>query len=223
MVIIGCPVHNDLEAFRNAISTFMNSTQADYKIVIIESESTDGTKEYCDELAKNPKIEVIHTKREGPLKAYNQLFQIAKERGEDLLLIQTDVTFFKLYKRDWLNEMIEIAKDERIGAVVTINYGGISGPDYLDGFKWIGGWCSYITNRAIQKVGGFDENYPKGWGVDIDLTYAILNAGLHIFKLDYWVEHHMSNERLHDTQNFEENEKAKKEAGKYFRNKWGIK
>jgi GT2 family glycosyltransferase len=220
MVIVGIPVRNDLEAFREAISSFMNSTKADYQIVVIESESTDGTKEFCD-LCKSPKVEIIHTKKEGPLKAYNRLFQIAKERGEDLLLTQTDVKFFKLFKRDWLQEMIDKAKDKKVGAVVPLNGGGISGPTYINGFKWIGGWCSYITNRAINKVGGFDENYPKGWGVDIDLTYAILDAGFNIEVINYWVEHHMSNERIHDSQNIEENEKAKKEASIYFRNKWG--
>jgi len=38
--------------------------------------------------------------------------------------------------------------------------------------------------------------------------------------MDYWVHHHMSNERLHD--NDPNTEQAKQDSAKYFRNKWKL-
>jgi glycosyltransferase involved in cell wall biosynthesis len=85
-VIIGVPVHNDFESFKAMIESLVISTNSFDKLIIIESASTDATAEYCDFLVTaHPKIEVIHTAKEGPLKAYNRLFAIAKERKCGLL------------------------------------------------------------------------------------------------------------------------------------------
>jgi glycosyltransferase involved in cell wall biosynthesis len=215
--LIGIPVHNDLECFREMISSLINSTSYFDKIIIIESESTDGTKEFCDNLQRQYRfIEVIHTKKEGPLNAYNRLFELAIKLGKDLFLTQTDVIFPKLYKRDWLKIMSDIAQLEGVGAVIPINGGGISGPDYVDGFLWMGGWASYYPIEILNKVGGYDD-MPNGWGVDIDHSYRISKIGK-IVQFNYWVDHHMSNDRVHDS-----DEKGKKDASRYFKLKWGLK
>ena len=222
-VIIGIPVCNDLETFRHTIKSIMKTTNFPYKLLIVESGSTDGTREYCDLL---PKIypfldlEIIHTKKEGPLKAYNRIIDFAIKEETDLLMSQTDVIFYKLYKRDWLEIMYNIAQDKQVGAVIPINGGGVSGPDYIEGFPWVGGWCTYLPIRTLLKVGHFDNQFPNGYGVDIDLTYRIHKAGLGIMRINYWVDHHMMNERQHD--NDKDTEKAKKEASKYFKKKWKL-
>jgi GT2 family glycosyltransferase len=218
MTIIGIPVYNGYESFKAMFDSLLNSTDAFDKIYIIESSSTDGTAEYCDILMKIfRRVEVIHTKKEGPLTAINMLFNIAKEQKQDLFLTQSDVLFPRLYKRDWLQQMKEAAQKEDCGLVTCLNGCGVSGPDYLEGLNWVGGWCIYIPYRAIEKVGGYDINYPQGWGVDIDYTISILNAGFNIHKIYYWVDHHMINDREHDA-----DEEGKKAASKYFKKKWKL-
>ena len=222
-VMIGIPVHNDLETLRHTIKSIMKTTNFPFKLVIVESGSTDGCFEYCDLIPKIypwMDVEIIHTKREGPLKAYNLLFNKAIYYEMDLLLTQTDVIFYKLYKRDWLQMMYEIAKNKGVGAVTSINGGGVSGPDYIDGFFWVGGWCTYVPYRTLLKVGGFDEDFPNGYGVDIDWTYRIHLAELNVVRMNYYVDHHMMNERIHDID--PKTEEAKKEASKYFKKKWNI-
>jgi len=217
-LMIGIPLRNDRESFGAMYFSLVSSTRAYDKIVIIESESTDGSRELCEQFKKtNPKLEVIHTPKEGPLKAYNRLFKLAKERKCDLFLTQTDVLFPVLYKRDWLGIMKDIAKNETIGAITSINGGGVSGPTYIDGFEWLGGWCTYYPYRTIEKVGGYDEDFPNGYGVDIEHTYRIYQSGLNILKLNYWVDHHMMNAREHD--NHPDVEKHKKACQIYFRKK----
>ncbi|MEK6883280.1 MAG: hypothetical protein AABY22_26875 [Nanoarchaeota archaeon] len=218
--IIGIPVKNDLESFQYMIRSLEGSTNSYDKIIIIESNSTDGAKEYTDLLyQKNSKIEVQHIDCTS-LQAYNKLFHIARQQESDLLITQTDVYFPRLYKRDWLNEMRLIAQDKDIGAITTINGGGISGPDYINGLYWLGGWATYFPFRTIDKIGKYDENFPGGYGVDIDYSYRIYKANLQVTRLDYWVEHHMNNAREHDTS--PDSERLKKEASIYFKKKWGF-
>lgn len=214
--LIGVPVHNDFQAFKEMIDSLLMSTSYFDRIVIIESGSTDGTKEFTDSLPKD-KFEVIHTDKEGPLKAYNRLFEIARKENKDLLITQTDVIFPKLYRRDWLHLMSQIAETKGIGMVVPINGGGVSGPDYLNGLHWVGGWCTYISNKCWSVFWGYDEKYPMGYGVDIDMTYLI-GKYFNIVQMNYWVDHHMQNQRDHD--NHPDSQKAMKEAGNYFKQKW---
>lgn len=217
-VIIGIPVKNDLESFKAMIDSLIHSTQAYDQIVIIESESTDGCAHFCDCLAKlYSSVEVIHAKTKTPLDAYNKLFDLALERKMDLLLTQTDVIFPKLYKRDWLEQMKDAAQKPECTLVTCINGGGVSGPEYLANFNWAGGWCTYVPLRTMGRIGGFDENFPYGWGVDIDYTYAATRYGV-VYVINYWVDHHMMNEREHDKS--EDSEKQMKASAKYFKEKW---
>jgi glycosyltransferase involved in cell wall biosynthesis len=220
-VIIGIPVHNDLESLKATIQSIIESTEFPHEIVIVESGSTDGADEYCDYLELTKKnVRVYHTPKEGPLKAYNFLFQLAGNEGHDLLLSQTDVIYPKLYKRDWLRAMWEASKIPECGAVIPVNGGGISGPDYIDKYRWIGGWCTYLPLKTVEKT-RFDENFPSGYGVDIDLTYQITNKlNKRIYTLPFWVDHHMMNERIHDKN--ENTELMKKKSAEYFRKKWKL-
>jgi len=216
--IIGIPVHNDLEAFREMMYSLLHSTKHFDKIILLESGSTDGTAEECDIFATyNENIEVIHTKKEGPLKAMNQLFDIAIKEQKDIFFTQTDVLFPKLYKRDWLEQMSKLAENPLSGMITCLNGGSVSGDSYLNGFYWIGGWCMYVPIHAINKVGKYDEEYPNGWGVDVDYTYAMAKNGLQNIQINYWVDHHMQNNRSHD-----DDEEGKQAAAKRFKKKWTL-
>jgi len=223
-MIIGIPIYNDKEGLKYAIYSFLYSTMARDKIILLESESTDDSAKFCDDLAKfYDFVEVIHTPKEGPMKAYNRLFQIAKERKQDLFLTQTDVIFPRRYNMDWLQEMKRIA-EERVDAGLITCYGGggHSGPDFIDGFFWVGGWCTYVPYRTIEKLGGYDENYPLGWGCDIDYSYAVTQLGLQIYTIDYWVDHHPNYVKGHEHEHVGNQEQLVKEAYTYMRKKWKV-
>ena len=220
-VMVGCPSRNDLSCLQLMINSLFNSTRCIDKLVIIDGNSTDGSKEYCDYLAKiDNRIEVYHLNTKTPLEAYNHLFDMAKERKMDLLLTQTDVIFPKCFNRDWLEEMIKIAQIEQVGAVTCLNGMGISGPDYIDGFNWLGGHCSYYPLRTLEQIGGFDKDFPNGYGVDIDHTYRISKSGLQIVRTNYWTDHHMGNSREHDKD--EKTEQMKRDSSLFFKKKWGL-
>lgn len=222
-VIVGIPVHNDFPYFKDTIEALYNSTNFPFTLIVVESESKDGSQEYAKLLPKlYPKkdVEIIHTKKEGPLKAYNKLFEKALEYESDLYLIQTDVIHFRLYRRDWLFEMNQIATNETIGLIAPYGAWGIAGKEYAQGFNWIGGWACYIPLRTIELIGGYDSNYPKGWGVDIDYSANVVQHGLKQAYAPFWVQHHMLNNRNHEAD--EDAEKLKKQAAEYFRKKYKL-
>lgn len=224
-MITGIPIYNDIEGLKYAFYSFLNSTLIRDKIVLLESESTDGSAEYCDELEKfYDFVEVVHTKKEGPMKAYNRLFQIAKERKEDLFLTQTDVIFPKCKNKDWLHHMKDIA-EERIDCGMVTCYGGGGtcwGDDFINGFQWVGGWCTYIPYRTIEKLGGYDENIPLGWGADIDYTYNVIKSGWQVYYMNYWVDHYPDYVKNHEHEKVDNIEELKKEAFRYMREKWKV-
>ena len=223
-MIIGIPVYNDCEGLKYAIYSFLYSTMARDKIILMESESTDGSAEFCDELANYYDfIEVHHVPKEGPRAAYNRLFDIAKERKEDLFLTQTDVIFPRRYNMDWFEEMKRIA-EQRVDAGLITCYGGggHSGPEFINGFFWVGGWCTYVPYRTIEKIGGFDKDIPMEWGVDIDYTYAVQQLGYKVYTIDYWVDHHPNYVDNHEHEKIANKEQLVNDAFEYMRKKWKL-
>ena len=169
-----------------AVSALFHSTSFPFKLILIESESTDGTAEYCDEMAKSDRIEVYHTPKKGYQNALN--FGIKKAADLDVYITQDDVIHSRLYGRDWLKDMNGLSKRENVGQVTTIAGHGKSGPQYLEGLIWAGSWSMYLSRRTINEVGLFDENMMTG--DDIDYSYRCSKKGKVVVLIDYWVQHH---------------------------------
>lgn len=215
-VAIILPCHNSMPHLKPMIEHLYTSTKFPFKLIIIESESTDGTKEFVDKLSEEfNNLEVYHTKKEGLTKAIN--FGIEKAGDLDVYITQDDVIHFRLYRRDWLLEMYDTSKLKEKTAIVTgIAGGGVSGDQYIKGLPWAGTWNTYLTRRAINDIGLYDENMSPG--DDIDFCYRLGLKGWHGLTIDFWVQHH----RLTEHGNVDQTEKQNK-MGEYFRIKHGIK
>ena len=215
-VAIIMPCYNCMPFLIEAIESIYNSTKMNFKLILVESESTDGTAEYCDSLLKKyNNLEIYHTPKKGLTNAINIGIEMA--RCNDVYITQADVIHFKLYGRDWLYEMFMTAhEDENIGMVTSLFGNGVSGEDYLKGLNWIGTWSCYIPRRTIDKVGLFDEN--MGPGDDIDFSYRCIKAGLKFAMVPFWVQHH----RFTDHEDADSQAKQKR-MGDYFKKKWNLK
>ena len=214
IAIIMC-VHNSGKYLQIALDCIINRTQYPYKIILVESESTDGTDEVCDYYAKTyDQVEVYHTKKEGLVKAMN--FGIMMAGDLDVYITQDDVLHPRLFGRDWLQCLVEASKLESCGIVTSILAGGISGTDYLAGLQWAGTWSLFIPRSTINKIGVFDEAYSPGMGDDIDYSYRVYKAGLRIYLANFWVDHHRSSEHFNESQDLS------KAHGEYFRKKFKL-
>lgn len=194
-VSIILPCYNSGEHLKYAIESIINNTKHPYELILVESESTDGTDKVCDEFAKRDNIRVFHTKKEGITKAIN--FAI-DQTDNDVYLTQDDVILPNLYGRDWLETLVNFSKQENCGVVTTINAGGVSGREYLNGFRWVGTWSLYIPRKTINKIGKLDELFSPGPGDDVDYSYRIVKAGLEIIQANFWVDHHRMTENFND-------------------------
>src|SRR3990167_5921908 len=178
-LIVGVPVKNDLESLEEMIVSLYESTKMEYTIVFVVGEGCNKeTIDYITDLPFRQGVSVLIPKirTKTPLEAYNYLFNYAKEQKCDLFVTQTDVLFSRLYKRDWLGIMHQLAQNSEIGAITCINGTGVSGQDYINGLEWLGGHCTYYPFRTLEIIGGYDSEFPNGYGVDIDYTYKIGRA-----------------------------------------------
>jgi GT2 family glycosyltransferase len=214
-IAIVIPVHNSGPLLSICLDCILNRTQYPFKIILVESESTDGTAELCDTYAENNEnIDVYHTPKEGLITAMN--FGIDMAGDLDVFLTQDDVIFPRLYGRDWLTELVKAQKDNKAGLVTTIRGGGVSGPDYIEGMPWVGTWSMFIPRSTINLIGKFDENFNPGCGDDIDYTYRVFLANLPVIEANFWVDHHRRSEHIN------EDKKIIKEHAEYFRKKWKL-
>ena len=196
-VAIILPVHNSGKHLKPCIDAILSRTSHPFKLIIVESESTDGTNKLVDRYACNKNVEVYHTKKEGITKAQN--FGIKQAGDLDVYLTQDDVIIPDLYGRDWLSILNQVSKMDGCGTVTTIRGGGTSGPHYVNGFKWAGTWSLYIPRKTINEVGLLDEKFSPGPGDDIDYSYRMIKAGLQIYEANFWVDHHRQTENFNDS------------------------
>lgn len=216
-VAIIIPVRNSGEFLHLTIESIMGTMCHPYKILLIDSESTDGTTEYCKSLSHLDYIEYYSFPKGSVTKAIN--YGIQKAGDLDVLLTQDDVIFHKFLQRNLLTELNELSKRDNCGIATVYNGGGVSGDNYCKGFLWVGTWCMYIPRTTIDKVGLFDEKFGPGDGDDIDYTYNVIEHGLGIGMTDLFVEHHRKfdiNAHEHESQDI------KKRNSKYFKRKWKL-
>lgn len=212
--------HNSIPHIIYTIDSIINNTHYPCELLIVESESDDGTDKYCDWLTKHHNnIKVLHTKKEGVIKSFNTGLKHIKEG--DVLLTHDDVIFPKLYRKEFLAEFVKfknIFKD--VGLITSLNGGSISGPEYLKGLRWAGTWCTYIPRETLDKVGIFDEGFHPGNGEDIDFSFRVQKIGLKIHNMYFSVDHHRFTE--HTSDDSMDVEKIKKKNALYFRKKHNI-
>jgi GT2 family glycosyltransferase len=163
----------------------------------------------------NQFIQVIHTKMEGPLMAYQLGFEASKPY--DVYFTQTDTYHPKLIGRDWLHEIVKLSKLPDCGFVSSLDAVKQSGETYF-GIPYIGGWSMFVPRRIIQKFGVFDENFLVGDAVDIEYTYRVIREGFKIYVANFWVDHHRLTEHNNDRR--EDLEDIKIANRKYFREKY---
>ncbi len=211
------PCRNSGEYLPLTITSIMETFKHPYKILLIDGESTDGTAEYCKQLAKLEYVEYLPFPKGSVTKAIN--YGIKKAGNLDVLLTQDDVIFHKFLRRDLLTELKELSQKENCGLATVDNGLGKSGDTYKEGLIWVGTWCLYIPRKTIEKCGMFDENFSPGDGDDIDYTYNVNEHKLGIYVTNLFVEHHR---KFSLDAHEHESQEIKKRNAKYFKKKWGL-
>ena len=201
------PTRNNISNLKIAIDSLQKSTDYPFRLIIIGN-CTDGTEEYVRSLG----IEYIH-QESSSIEAMNHGMKLAED---DVLLTHDDMIFERLYETDWLDVCVRTAKDKKVGLITTLNGGGVSGPDYLDGLNWVGTWFCFVPKHVIDDIGYLDDTFKIG--EDIDYSYRAQQAGYKVSQVPRVFPHTQKRDTPHTPQD----EKIIKEAGLKFRKKHGL-
>jgi len=203
IVDIGIRCFNQLEYTKRCIGSIMENTKnIPYTIFVVDNGSTDGTREWLDEVALAANAEgagrmhVIHNEKNlGSVTAINQI--ILSTSHEFLLIMDNDTEIIR-GDHNWLRRMVA-HMTHGVGAVgavsdnvsgfqnVTSSFTGNEFVPYLISFCWL------LNKYAIDQTGLLDEQFNPGNSEDIDYSFQLIKNGwtLKIAK-DVFIKHYCS-------------------------------
>jgi GT2 family glycosyltransferase len=182
---------NRLRMLRECLGSLLEATRGeDHEILVWDNGSTDGTKEYLDEVAaSHSEVRVIHHPENVGLNGV--ALGVRQARGYYIVELDDDVVRFP---DDWLSKLLSAFKRvPQIGymaanvvqdefttgekdipeAYTAVDYGGVV---LEHGPTW--GWCSMTSLPVLNKVGNFARRRGRlNFTEDADYVCRCLRAG----------------------------------------------
>lgn len=214
------------------------TTDETYEIIIVDNNSTDGTREWLKE--QNDIKLILNDENVGFPKGCN-LGIDASEKDNDILFLNNDT---KATPR-WLDNLkICLYSDDKIGATSSItnycsNYQSIGVPYIdMDGMiefanknnvsssdKWeqktrLVAFCMLIKREVINEIGKFDEIFTPGNYEDDDLCMRVINAGYKLMLCNDSFIHHFGSTSF--KKNHDKFSNVLRINAQRFEEKWGF-
>lgn len=190
--------HNHLDLFSECIESIYKETTTPFHLVVVDDQSIDGTKEYCEELWKRGNVTYIKPAQKA--KGGAQIMNIGLKycRNEFIVSMNNDI----LVTKGWLEEAVKVMEsDEEIGIVgmkflysddkiqhaggTFIKIGlpfhlGIGEPkethSEIKEVSWVSGPCVLVRRKCLDT--GWDEVYDNfGGHEDADLCLRARREG----------------------------------------------
>lgn len=238
--------YNNLEYNKACVNSILNRTAyPNYELIIVDNLSTDGTRDYLQELQKenHPQLRIIlNEENSGFAGGNNQGLKIAE--GKYVLLLNNDT----VVTRGWITNMVKHLENNAsygmcgavtnsIGneAMIRVHY---HNEQELQSFAYaytfahmneeytgvdrLAMFCTLIRMEIIDKIGGLDEQYKVGMFEDDDYAQAVMKEGYELLIAEDAFVHHVNNasfKKLEDAvykKVFEENKEK-------FEKKWNMK
>lgn len=184
--------HNRIDLLKQCLASLLPTlTKINYEIIIVDNASTDGTKEFLQDFAKdNRNVKVltqkINTGNNG------KSIGIVQTKGDFIIGIDDDVIFFP---DEWIEKMInayktiprmgylaaDVVQDETTTGAKYPEETYINEPfdDVTLQVGMTGGWCFMISRKIYNKVGKFLTYKNRvAFPEDGDYVNRIINKGL---------------------------------------------
>ena len=180
------PVWNELEHTKECIKSVRNLTSHPYRLIIIDNNSDDETKDYLARFAQSENRATLIRNEEnlGFIKAANQGLRISD--GPYICLMNNDT----VATAGWLSNMVAIAESNpKIGLVNprSESPGSVSLEEYAEMLSQnkglyietnqCMGFCMLIKREVIDRIGILDEAYGIGGFDDTDFSRRADLAG----------------------------------------------
>jgi GT2 family glycosyltransferase len=167
--------YNRVRMLRECLTSLFEQTHGDdFEVIVWDNASTDGTKEYLDELAAaHPYLRVIHSPENVGLNGVARSVLLA--RGYYLVEMDDDVLRFP---DNWLPDMLHafetvpnagflaanVVQDDitngnkpGIENYTAVDYDGIVVEHHANEKACTGGWCTMTSLAVMNRVGNFPQ------------------------------------------------------------------
>lgn len=193
---------NGLEHTTKCLASLFSFTK-DFEVIIVDGNSTDGTKGYLQEIKeRNINVKVISLNEEKTFAQANNI-GLKEAVGEYIIFLNNDT----IVSDGWLDKLYEhflhipIDNLGMIGPVSNCSNGKQS-VGYQDPQAWyeankgrwshvgrLYGWCMFTPKAILDKIGGFDERFINSHE-DNDLCLRYLHAGYQLaIAFDTYITH----------------------------------
>ncbi len=228
-ISIMIPNKDHREELERCINSILEKSSYDnYEILVLENNSEEEeTFVYYEQIEKNPRIQVLHWKKEFNYSAVNNMGE-KEAKGEYLILLNNDT---EVVTRNWIEELLMYAQRKDVGAVgcmlyygnYAIQHAGIvlglgahrtaghthykMGKDnlgymgrlcYAQNVTAVTGACMMVSKKQYEEVGGLDEEFKVALN-DVDFCLKLREKGyLNIFTPFAELFHYESQSRGRD-------------------------
>jgi GT2 family glycosyltransferase len=212
------PIYNAFDDLVRCIDSVLSNTDGEYRLLLLNDASPDGRiAPFLAQLAeRHPHIRVATNPRNlGFIGTVNRGFD---ETDGDVILLNSDT----IVTRGWLSKMLSCAaRDAHIATITPFSNNAeiCSYPQMCGNHPWLPdsdaelanraiemasrraypelptavGFCMYVSRRALDTVGRFDEQYGLGYGEENDFCRKVAAAGLRNVLLDDTFVAHVGN------------------------------
>jgi len=195
-------------------SVLANTAYPNYELIIVDNDSTDGTKDYLTELShmNNPNVQIIFNNKNSGFAGGNNI-GMKQAQGDYIILLNNDT----IVTRGWITSLVKhLENNENMGlsGAVTNSTGNEARIDvkYSDmpelyqvanNYTWdhmgeiyseepnsLAFFAVCIKREIIEKCGYLDEGYGLGMFEDDDYCLSVKRAGYHICIAEDAFVHH---------------------------------
>jgi len=216
--------HNRLDITTQFLSQLFANTYEKFSLVLVDNGSTDGTKEYLEELSnkKDNVYTVFLDHNSGVINGRNAGYEKSKQLEYDYLSFLDNDQFVD---KGWLEDHISFI--ERGYDVVGVEAWTMSETfrpirkidNVNDSFSYVGAGGMLISREVVDQVGLFDVGFNPMYFEDPDFCFKCDKSGFRFgWNPDAKVLH-----KPHQTMSIlsqEDRHKYFRRSLKYFREKW---
>ena len=179
LISIVIPTMNHLDdLLRPCVESILQyTTLSRIELIIVSNGSSDGTKDYFEELKLIKNLKFIPVWVDEPLgftNATNEGIKVAT--GEYVLLLNNDTVLLQHNKDHWLEMLLEPFNNDS-----TVGITGTKGKrcEYT-GYWFLIFFCVLIKSEVFHKIGMLDSIFNPGFGEDTDFCIRTTRAGYKI-------------------------------------------